>query len=836
MFNRTLTHFLRLPMVGALLLCLQISVRAQVTPPHLSERLLAGPTRLAAERDQLYRETGDTLLVDRAVAEYLRMHEAIYSLCITEQAEGDASSRFEPFDTEKSSDDAAEGGMDCTFAVPDSLLFCPTSKFATTGCSNLKMPTDWVVALGIQQEINGICPAGPTGTVALMVQSILWRTYGVKRNLEGKPANQGQAVALVGAPDLRCMLAAQMTSGQVMLGSKPNGHDYGKLIFAAYSARCNGDKTRSAKNGVWHNTGTCSEGGTTVSYLQSVTCSGHDSCDGTGETPCCGTNDGQSIYGHGAGTCQRGIVAFAKLGWTYKQILLHYFSDEICITKPTACILVVAAPTVAKGCDYVTLTAQTPTSGTPPYSYHWSTGETSQSIDMKTKGTYTVTVADAVCSAERSVKSGTIPQGSPFQVTAVPTHPDCTTGTLGRVLLTGTKNNWASEWSDGQITIGKLRNHMPAGDYSVTVVNNKGCTATANVTLIGKNCGPTITMSTSDCNTRWLKPVVPTDISVDEYWWNSPGSAISNTRADSLPVWLPGEYFLRAVTSSGDTLTAKYNIDLSLWDTYRPLALVRPYSPCSSLTLNGSAVADISWPYMGTGELYLVDGEGPHYNSAGFTESIRTPGAHTFTTIYSDGCEVSSQYTIETKYSTSTDIPISIVGDSLVADLSGMGIPAEFTDFEFFWSMRDSATGWYKVFVDATVQSLRNAIPITENGTYKLQVRNDCDQDYTLFGEIHINYLVGSATGRNEWSPGSELPQKESEEISVAPNPTTGVSTISGAYGEVLITSIDGRTIAHANSNGSAHIDLNAQPPGIYIARICDTNGVVHTLQIVKTY
>jgi hypothetical protein len=827
MINRTLSYLVHLVALGILILSLQTTTQAQVLPSQISDRFLSGPTKLAIERNELYQETGDTALVDNAVTEYLKMCASIQALHITAQTEGDVSTRFDELKTEKSGGNAAEGGMDCTFTTPDSLFFCPTSKFATAGCSSLRMPTDWVVALGIQQEINGICPSGVHGTVALMVQAVLWRTYGVKRNLEGAPANRGQAVALVGTPILRCFLAAQMTTGQVLLGSDPSGNDYGKLIFAAYNARCNGNATRSAQDGVWHNTGTCSEGGSNVSYLQSVTCSGHDNCDGTGETPCCGTNDGQSIYGHGVGACQHGIVAFAKLGWTYEEILLHYFSGKVCIAKPATCTLSAPAPTKTEGCDNVQLTAQPPISGTAPYSYSWSTGETGISINTQQKGTYIVTVTDAVCSITRSVKVTSIPNSAPFQIIAFPTHPNCAASTTGKVMLFGAQSTWASEWSDGQITIGKWRHNMPAGDYSVTVVNNKGCTATASVTLMSQNCDLSISMTIGTCNTRWLKPVIPTNMTITEYWWRSYDSAIPNTYADSLPVWLTGEYILFAVTTDGDTLTAKHTVPGNLWNTYRPLALPRP---CDKVTLNGSTVSDISWAYLG-GTEYIIDNEGPHYAAYEFTKSVRVPGLHTFTTIYTDGCEVSTQYEIATKYSTTTDIPISIVGDSLVADLSGIGIPAEFTEFQFFWSMRDSTTGWYTVFVDATVQSLRHAIPITENGTYKLQVRHACDAEYTLFGEIAINYTIGNPVERSE-----SYFQSNTDKLTASPNPTTGITIIMDAYGKVIVFSATGQTVASFQADGSARIDLTGKPNGIYIAHISNSKGVMHNIRIALEY
>ncbi len=136
-----------------------------------------------------------------------------------------------------------------------------------------------------------------------------------------------------------------------------------------------------------------------------------------------------------------------------------------------------------------------------------------------------------------------------------------------------------------------------------------------------------------------------------------------------------------------------------------------------------------------------------------------------------------------------------------------------------------------KVFVDATVQSLRHAIPITENGTYKLQVRHACDAEYTLFGEIAINYTIGNSMGRSE----SHF-QRDADKLTASPNPTRGITIITGAYGNIVVYSVTGEVIGSLQSDGSARIDLSGEQAGIYIARLFDTGGVVHSIRIVKSY
>ena len=128
------------------------------------------------------------------------------------------------------------------------------------------------------------------------------------------------------------------------------------------------------------------------------------------------------------------------------------------------------------------------TGGTPGYTYSWSSGQTTQSINNIPSGAYSVTVTDtngciAVCSATVAPSDG---------VNCFITNeqdPTCV-GADGTISAQGTglPGPWTYVWSSGQ-TSGTITG-LTAGTYTVTVTNGDGCTDICD----------TVTLDPSECN------------------------------------------------------------------------------------------------------------------------------------------------------------------------------------------------------------------------------------------------------------------------------------------------------------------------------------------------
>ena len=124
----------------------------------------------------------------------------------------------------------------------------------------------------------------------------------------------------------------------------------------------------------------------------------------------------------------------------------------------------------------------TTSGGTPPYSYSWSSGPTTEDLSGVTAGTYTLTITDAVgCIYSEDI---TIPSLPPITIgLASLQNEECGTenGAIN-ITVTGGSGSYGFDWDTGDDT--EDISGLSAGDYSVTVTDANGCTASEMYTLI----------------------------------------------------------------------------------------------------------------------------------------------------------------------------------------------------------------------------------------------------------------------------------------------------------------------------------------------------------------
>ncbi len=111
--------------------------------------------------------------------------------------------------------------------------------------------------------------------------------------------------------------------------------------------------------------------------------------------------------------------------------------------------------------------------GTPPYTYQWNNGETTEDLQFLTAGTYTVTVTDANGCSETI--SQTITEPDPIAVEDTIHNVSCYGGSDGYIdiTVTGGTPPYSYSWSIGDST--QDINNLIEGNYSVTVTDDHGC-------------------------------------------------------------------------------------------------------------------------------------------------------------------------------------------------------------------------------------------------------------------------------------------------------------------------------------------------------------------------
>lgn len=198
----------------------------------------------------------------------------------------------------------------------------------------------------------------------------------------------------------------------------------------------------------------------------------------------------------------------------------------------------------------------TPQTGDAPFTYIWSTGDNTATIEGLEEGTYSVTVVDANgCSgeAEATVESTNV------NLELDVTNAGCEGEATGAATVTPVGGNepYTYAWSNGASTP-TIENVQP-GFYEVTVTDATGCEKIEEINIEKESINLTTTSQNISCTGGTLGAA--TVVSVDggtapfNYEWSN------DIVADSAAVDLEaGEYLVTVTDANGCTSEATFNI------------------------------------------------------------------------------------------------------------------------------------------------------------------------------------------------------------------------------------------------------------------------------------
>ncbi|MFM7766693.1 MAG: PKD domain-containing protein, partial [Bacteroidota bacterium] len=180
-------------------------------------------------------------------------------------------------------------------------------------------------------------------------------------------------------------------------------------------------------------------------------------------------------------------------------------------------------------------------------SYLWSNGATSQSINVSTAGTYTVTVSNGPnCSAISTPVSVTV-GGATATINGVLSLCNGASTTL-----TATPGT-AYLWSNGSTT--QSINVSQAGNYTVTVTANGGCTATANANvLVNPTPVPVISGTFSACQGGSATLNAPAGFTTYQWSNGATSPSINPTTSGTYTVTVTGPGGCTGTTSQAVTI------------------------------------------------------------------------------------------------------------------------------------------------------------------------------------------------------------------------------------------------------------------------------------------
>ncbi len=310
---------------------------------------------------------------------------------------------------------------------------------------------------------------------------------------------------------------------------------------------------------------------------------------------------------------------------------------SVSITSPTALTL---TPTISNvtcngfntGSAYMSYAG-----GTPPITFAWSNGPTTQANPNLFAGTYSITATDAnSCTATASIS---ITQPAAISIAGSLTQPTCTAlGSIATTVTNGTPN-YTYVWNTSPVQATANATGLNGGTYNVTVTDANSCTASSAFTLNAAPPAPSVSATPSPvlCFGQSTGSVAATASGGGggyTYAWNT--APVQNTAtATNLPA---GTYTVTVTDAGSCTVSASATI------TQPAAALSVTTSKTDVLCFGASTGSVTAVPAGGTGGYSFSWNTTPVQNTA--TVNNRPAGTYTVTVTDANNCTVSASVTV----------------------------------------------------------------------------------------------------------------------------------------------------------------------------------------------
>ena len=394
-------------------------------------------------------------------------------------------------------------------------------------------------------------------------------------------------------------------------------------------------------------------------------------------------------------------------------------------------ISIQSSPTVCNNTFTGSATAF-PFGGTAPFTYQWSNGGTTQTIDNLAAGTYTVTVFDS--GGCMGTSSTTINGAPELTIDAVITNVLCYTDATGSIEAEGWGGTppYTYQWNTGQTT-GTISN-LTAGSYTVTVSDVAGCSVAATFTVT-EPMPIMIDITTNDdacagSNSGTATATASAGVAPYSYNWSNGqnGQTITNLAA--------GSYFVTVTDANACTAVGLAIINASPGIN---VSVSKNNATCFGGN-NGSAMAN---PIGGTAPFSY------QWNTGQNTQTINnlTAGTYSVTVTDANGCTATGS--VNVTQPPAIAINISSTPSVCTGNTNGMATASAnggTAPYSYLWN-----TG-------ATTTTISNLAP----GTYLVTVTDDnnCTQTASTTILESANYTIDLATADvicNGESSGSAL-------------------------------------------------------------------------------
>ncbi len=510
-------------------------------------------------------------------------------------------------------------------------------------------------------------------------------------------------------------------------------------------------------------------------------------------------------------TCNTPPIGFVANGSDCNDLnsLINPLAADICdgtdnncnsITDDNAIGVTISLSGPATGCksEPVTLTA----TGTNIESYKWYKGTNPNSVAGQTNSTYTLTYDNTTVKAVVSNSFGCTATSEVVTLTSLQ-NPSATISVLnggnlnlcdGAVTLsTSGGENYARQWYRNDIAIAGATNttHIPstAGNYSLMVTNNAGCSKTSSVvTVTGlvtyyTDADADGFGSSSDPGTTYCEP--PQGAVTNNGDCNDANNSIYPGAIDLCDGW----------DNNCNGLTDENAITVAV-DPSGPLTgcKLEPFA----LTASGTNIETYSW-YKGNSSTPVADQNSSTYTLTYENTSVKAVVTNSF------GCTATSNTVVITSIA-NPSANISAANSNLCV---GAVVLAASGGANMQWQ-------WFKNS-SAITGATNNTYNALTTGSYEVSVKNTSTGCSKMSSPFTVTNACKSATS----------PIAETLHLEVFPNPSGGMFNInlekSGTADVIFkVFDITGRLIYYSEKgevegNYETVLELANQPGGIYL-------------------
>lgn len=516
----------------------------------------------------------------------------------------------------------------------------------------------------------------------------------------------------------------------------------------------------------------------------------------------------------------------------------------------------------------------TVTGGTTAYSYDWGGGITSEDRTGLSAGTYNVTVTDANgCITGTGI---TISEPVAITLNANITDAGCNGAANGVIDLTVSNGNspYSFDWG-GSIST-EDRTNLTAGNYTVTVTDNSGCTVSGTYS-VSSSSAISITGVVTDvtCNTGNDGAI---DITVSggttPYIYNWSNTLVS---IEDLVALEAGTYSVTVVDDSSCSTVASFTV-----------------AEPSAITVSGTTIdVDCNGGSTGSIDLNVSGGNGPYsYDwGGGITSEDRTSlaaGTYPVTVTDNSSCTATNSFTI----SESSDIVISLVPTHIGCSGGTGSVDATITGgsspYTFVWSNTETtedisglAEGSYTLTVtdangcsQSSTTTVDGAVTLTvtaditdntcadsTNGALDIAVtggsgaytyvwsNSETTEDLTgLAGDTYTVTVTdaNSCTGVGSFTvttldscvTGINNVDLSTNDLMVYPNPSTDVLNVAltgnGTISTIELHSLSGSQVLVVEPSATAAlVDVSELAEGMYLLTVRTTDGSIGRTKIL---